>query len=172
MAMDQGGRESYDPRDYSLVFGLGSSEELVRLVDSRLESPGHRDDLDSLLRMATADVLRWLRWKAGLADGEIRHQPYVSAESVSKMLRALEAEHGDWSLSSGRRKLSAWKVLHAGLLRDLACASYPALGQRLQVSSMHAHRLADRHRYLVAEDEKYGRIIGCYLSWLRTDFPP
>ena len=148
----------FDPKDYPRRIEKRKRLGMDALVAARIKSSSARDDLDSLLRMASPAVLAWLQRNAKLADGHRNRQPSVTAACVSDNLLKLAFAQGPWSVHRKRKADDGWELLHAGLLRDIACASYPQAAHRLVVSADQARRFVARHRQLLDTNEAYGRL--------------
>lgn len=146
----------FDPILYPRSTDEAQRELIADLVQSRLESAETKDELDSLLAMTAPAIRHWLRRKSVLADGPPTQPPYVAAAAVTKILAKLARNHGNWIVHPSRKAVDGWSILHAGLLRDLACASLVTLAQRTGVSSVHAKRLVEHHRKLLDIDDVYG----------------
>lgn len=155
---DRSGSDSYDPDTYPRVLDQHSRQFITGVVAARQAAKYSRDNLDSLIEMATPATLRWLQRKAILADGAQDEPPYVTPNSVQQTIEALANRHGPWRVLKNRRSADAWHTLHAGLLRNLAAANFAAIGARLGVSGVQARRIVDRHQLLIAEDEHYGHM--------------
>lgn len=160
-AAELAGRGSFDPSCYPGSVGPVARESLARLVERRLDGRGGRagrDDLDSLLAMATPSVRRWLRQKARLADGVVSSEPCLAEADVSDAVQGMMEMQGGWRVLHRRRATNGWEVLHVGLLRQLACASFASIAVRAGVSAVQAKRLWERHCHLMAEDDGYADV--------------
>lgn len=146
----------FDPSSYPRSTDENQRERLADLVQSRLESAGTKDELDSLLAMTSPAIRHWLRRKSMLADGQLSQSAYVGAGAITEIIAKLTRNHGDWIVHPSRKAVDGWAILHAGLLRDLACASLVTLAKRTGVSSVHARRLVEHHRKLLHTDGVYG----------------
>jgi len=156
--MEQAGTRLYRPGDYPRQLDQPGRTIITDIVKARVQADGTRDNLDSLLAMASPEVLAWLRRKAALADGEAASVPHVPANTIAIELRAIAEARGAWPIRSNRVQVDGWSILLAGLLRDLGAATFLVVAKIVGVSSQHARRLFERHRQLLLDDEPYGRI--------------
>ncbi|MEM7198826.1 MAG: transposase [Planctomycetota bacterium] len=153
--VDRAGAPRYEPSLYPDVLDPETRENAATLVDLRLRSRGRGpDELDSLVGMASPEVLAWLRRNAQLADG-VAAVPCVAPRAITRAIADLSAQRGSWRLTSGRRSRDAWQVLHAGLLRQLIGENFDTIARRTRVSSSEARRISLRHGRLVREDDDY-----------------
>ena len=152
----EAGRAHYDPVDYPGTAPDGWWHAFAPLVESRLAARGSHDELDSVLTRRDARGDTWIR-SAERADGGPSPLPIASAPAVSSRIEERRLRDGAWRVHGPQRRIDGWQPLLAGLLRDLARASFPAIAKRLGVSTAAAHRLAGRHRELLQRDGGYRR---------------
>ncbi len=146
------GHAEYDPEDYVRVFGCASDVE-ASFVERRLTSRGSADALDDLLEATPDRVLAWMRWKTRLADGTEPGVPVVAADCVDSAVRRARDGGLDVLLRAGKSDLVA--EIHAGLLRNLAGASFLEIGQRTLRSTSNASVLSGRYSNRVFSDESF-----------------
>jgi len=156
--MEQAGTQLYRAIDYPRQLDQPAREFITDIVKTRVQAQGAHDQLDSLLAMASPEVLAWLQRKATLADGERASVPHVPGNTVAAELRLIAEEQGAWTIHHRRVPADGWTILLAGLLRELAAATFLVVAQFVGATSQHARRLYARHRQLVIENEPYGRI--------------
>lgn len=151
--VDRAGGEAYDARAYESVFGR-LPPSLATLVERRLEredTPGMPPDpIDA----APEAVLDWMRHKAHLADVHGVGDPLVLPADIDEVLPAVAASVRDdpgWRV--GRR--DPWKVLRAGLLRDVAACALSEIAGRLAMGPTAVHNLVRLHRELLQRDAGY-----------------
>jgi len=113
----------FQAADYERVFGVALDPEERWVVERRIETGGPNSDGtergNELLHAAPAHVLRWLQSRAALADGGRVGLTLVAPAQVQRALRAESRREPDWTFSRGRRHMSAWPAVEAGLLREL-----------------------------------------------------
>jgi hypothetical protein len=147
------GSDAYDPRDYERVFGR-LPPSLAALVERRLERGDTPEMQPDPIDAAPEAVLDWMRRKAHLADGHGVGDPLVLPAEVDEVLPAVAAsvrDEPDWRM--GRR--DPWRILRAGLLRDVAACSLSEIAERLAIGPSAVHRLVGLHRELLQRDASY-----------------
>lgn len=136
-------------------------------IDARLAARASESAYESLVAMAPARVAQWMRRKAQLADGT---EPGVPVACPHVVRDAIESELGGAStatiLLAGARRQRAAELLDAGLLRELASASFASVARSLATSEARAKRLHRLHLRALQEDPAYlaraARIVaGC-----------
>ena len=150
-------RGDYAPTTYPRAFRSVDDEAIHELVETRLlSSPAaRRDDLDLLVDAAPEAVRGWFARKARLADGQRPFQPVASPALVRRSIDALRKARGEWRVSRRRKRLDGWKVLEAGLLRNLAATSFRDIGVRIGRSEQSAAVHCACHEQQMEENEGY-----------------
>ena len=148
------------PLRYDAVFGLPLSVAEKALVTSRIQGPASpEDDLDDLLAMASANVLRWMRRKAELADQTKPGLAYVGAQIVLSRIDRAERRRPNFKCVPEKvRQRDAWPILRVGLLRILSGSTHQYIATVLDMSQGSAQVRAQQHRRLVQRDPEYARL--------------
>jgi len=149
------GRESIGLSDYAHRFGRGSSEAIERLVESRWRArPNRADPLDDLIGSAPAEVQRWMKRKAMLADGMSIGEPVCDGRAVLEACCAAPLEI-DRPSSDSKTTLSTQDIAIVGLLRTLALARWEDVMKAVGRTETTTRRALNLHQTLLVEDSDY-----------------
>ena len=113
------------------------------------------DDLDLLDGMPPVHVAAWMRRKARLADGLSPWAPIVGSRALLDLLAAERETLASIQFVITRKAWSAWVLLAAGLLHDLAGMGCEEVARVLRCASSTAGRRLRLHRQLLIETPAY-----------------
>jgi REP element-mobilizing transposase RayT len=156
------GEHTLSTAAYRRLFGPRSVERddaVVELVEARMRSSSEVDALDDLIGRAPAEVRRWMRAKARLADGHPLGLPVCGPSCVARAIRGHIDTEGEWLVEGERRSWRGSVVAHVGLLRDLTASSLDGIGRMLELRIGAVRRRAELHREQLLGDEEYGERV-------------
>jgi len=153
----------------SIVDGSAVPPELVeRWHGSHVED---LRELDQLLRGSVKGLGTWLVRQAGGQGRAGTPRSLVRPSTLLDVLRAGSREAPGASTRAGRRTVSAWSLLFAGLLRTLCASSIQEIAQQTGVGLATAEGRIRRHRRALLEDDRYAMRAGLVLrACLRRDY--
>lgn len=152
------GEPAYSAAVYETAFGTRGAEEVVELVDARLERPAGEDPLDSLVLNAPGDVQAWMQRKAELADGHRVGLPVCGRVALRRSLDHDLEVHGVWMVEDGRQTWRGAELAWCGLLHDLCGLAWAEIARACAMgSTSRIRRRGAIHRRLMTEDDAYAR---------------
>lgn len=146
----------FEPEAYLRLFSRGVRPSRLRWVEEQVRT-GALDSpvVDRFMKNIPGRVLRYLRARARLADGSDRPTMLVDPTSVEDALAAAVRREGAMPLPTGRGTRDGWRVLRAGLLRDLCGLVFAEIALRTAVSTPTAHRDHRCHKVHVLRTSAY-----------------
>jgi hypothetical protein len=96
--------------------------------------------------------------KAELADSTWPGLPVATPGVLLSALEGIEARRPELTVNPGRKAVSAWSLLRAGLLRQACGLTFKEIALRAGISTSQAHVQCDLHRRQVLADEEYASI--------------
>jgi len=148
--------DTYDPRDYPLVFGAPIGPGARRLIEQRLRHAGKRDDpTDDLLAKTPEHVARWLVERAALADGLSPGVPLTDPLETLELVREHRARDPHWTTRPTRTISPAWQLMEAGLVRTLCKSTYVEMSQITGLSESVLSGRCRRHALALERDPAY-----------------
>ena len=153
----------FRPEDYERVFGVRLDPEerwvLERRVETGNPNDGGNGSGDELLRAAPEHVVKWLRSRAELADGGRVGLTLAAPAQVQRAVRSASSADPDWTRRSGRKRVAAWPIVEAGLLRELCGLTLREIAELAEVSCSGAWVRCARHSEWLARDGDYERRV-------------
>ena len=146
-------------RRYAAVLGAPFNAADRDLVERRLAAPARAaDELDDLIDIAPPAVLRWMKRKAALADGTEVGLVCCPSMRIRKAVISARKRDSDWPCRpNGKRRVSAWPIIEAALLRHLGGLGFAEIGTRLETTPAMARIRLVQHRRLLEADAEYAR---------------
>jgi len=153
----------FTPEAYERVFGVRLDPDERWVIERRIQSGSPNDggngSGDELLRAAPDHVLRWLRERAERADGGRVGLTLVAPARVQRAVREASSADPDWTGENGRKRVAAWPVVEAGLLRELCGLTLREIAELTAVSRAGAWVRCERHDAWLVADGEYGRRV-------------
>ena len=140
------------------------SSDATWVIERRLEQYIQGDPLDDLLGAAPTKVRAWMERKTRLADGTRASGCLLSPRALELALSAARETHGGWMVAPSARRKEAWRILHAGMLRDLVGLSTGEVAMALGTARSSVGQALAEHRQLVLADSGYSQRAAQVLS--------
>lgn len=167
---ERSGRPTYDPRDYSSVFGepLSSSAHWM-LERNGFARSDAEDAFADLVAAAPESVRRWMRRKAQLADGSAAiGVGMIDPEVLLTSVAPLQADDPSWSVQPRLRSKPGWQALRCALLHQVCGCAADDIAARAGVGTTTARRHLQEHSDLLLSDpvyeEKCGEVVSRLLA--------
>ena len=96
--------------------------------------------------------------EAELADSTWPGLPVATPGVLLSALQEIETESPRLTVKPGRKAVSAWSLLRAGLLRQACGLTFKEIALRAGISTSQAQVQYDLHRRQVLADEEYASI--------------
>jgi len=152
-------RTSYDPQDYSVVFGLPLSPSAHWMLEQHAFARADPEDaFADLVAAAPERVREWMRRKAQRADGTSEVgvgviDPHVLLASIL----VSEASDPNWWIRPGTRRKAGWEALRCALLYQVSGCTLDDVARRVGVGASTAGRHLREHSRLVIDDPEYAQ---------------
>ncbi|MBW2372044.1 MAG: sigma-70 region 4 domain-containing protein [Deltaproteobacteria bacterium] len=144
---------------YAAVLGAPLDPAERELVERRLAAPPRADDeFDHLVNIAPPAVLRWMKKKAALADGTEVGVVCCVPTRIREEVLVAQATDAEWRCKpNGKRRVKAWPMIEAALLRQLGGLSMVEIAARLGTNPNMARTRLLQHRRFLETDAEYAR---------------
>jgi hypothetical protein len=137
------------------------TKDEAEVARRRLHATAQRDDaLDRLEEMPAPRIATWMRRRARLADGLAPWAPIVGTAALLAAVAQARARLGELVVHVTRKRRSAWPLLTAGLLHDVAGHGCEEAARTMCCASSTAGRYLGLHRSLLRADREYARVTG------------
>lgn len=161
----------FTPQDYESVFGRSLDPDERWILERRIETGNPNDggsgSGDELLRAAPDHVLKWLRSRAELADGGPVGLTLAAPAQVRRAVRKVSSADPEWTCRNGRKRVSGWPVVEAGLLRELCGLTLREIAELTEISRSGVWVRCASHSAWLASRGEYGSRVEAAVRALR-----
>lgn len=157
-AKDPSGR--FSSESYVRQFAKGVTEARLRWIEEQIRA-GTLDSpiVDRFLKNLPGRVLRQMRARARLADGQDRPTMVVDPQTLQEVIDQEEKKSGPLLVGSGRTARNGWTVLRVGLLRDLCGLVFAEIAGRMQSPRTTAYRIYEVHQRAIQAAGPYSDAV-------------